>query len=156
MTSFRSQRVWEKKNAVIQKTIPHLHQAFVIKLLFGSSSLSSICYSDIENPQLWGRSPIGRASHIPYLPDWVFHFRLRLFVGQEVEAVFGFCSIRNFGDATDVLKEKARRFQTANGGGFNFKRLNPTLRSSNIAGFENGVDVWTLLKVRIFQPAMLC
>ena len=28
--------------------------------------------------------------------------------GQEVEAVFGFCSIRNFTDATDVLKEKAR------------------------------------------------
>ena len=27
--------------------------------------------------------------------------------GQEVEAVFGFCSIRNFTDATDVLKEKA-------------------------------------------------
>ena len=26
--------------------------------------------------------------------------------GQEVEAVFGFCSIRNFTDATDVLKEK--------------------------------------------------
>ena len=31
----------------------------------------------------------------------------RSFVGQEVEAVFGFCSIRNFGDATEVLKEKA-------------------------------------------------
>ena len=28
--------------------------------------------------------------------------------GQEVEAVFGFCSIRNFTDATDVLKEKVR------------------------------------------------
>lgn len=31
-----------------------------------------------------------------------------LATGQEVEAVFGFCSIRNFGDATDVLKEKAQ------------------------------------------------
>lgn len=30
--------------------------------------------------------------------------------GQEVEAVFGFCSIRNFGDATDVLKEKVMVF----------------------------------------------
>ncbi|CAJ1350647.1 unnamed protein product [Effrenium voratum] len=30
--------------------------------------------------------------------------------GQEVEAVFGFCSIRNFGDATEVLKEKVMVF----------------------------------------------
>lgn len=30
--------------------------------------------------------------------------------GREVEAVFGFCSIRNFGDATDVLKEKVMVF----------------------------------------------
>ncbi|CAE7404082.1 unnamed protein product [Symbiodinium sp. CCMP2456] len=30
--------------------------------------------------------------------------------GQEVEAVFGFCSIRNFTDATDVLKEKVMVF----------------------------------------------
>lgn len=41
-------------------------------------------------------------------PEGEFDRCKRSFVGQEVEAVFGFCSIRNFGDATEVLKEKAR------------------------------------------------
>ena len=44
------------------------------------------------------------------VPGWLGSVSTVLQRGQEVEAVFGFCSIRNFGDATDVLKEKVMVF----------------------------------------------
>ena len=153
MTSFRSQRVLGgKKPLLFRRQLKHMG----VSENSGTSKSSILIGFSIFNYPFWG-TPIFGNTHIenpttlmklrPF-PHWksnkndhTFPDSVKLqtsfvFVGQEVEAVFGFCSIRNFGDATDVLKEKASDFtQTVwKGGGFNLKSC-WTLQSgkSNIA-----------------------